>query len=152
MKKFIYITLIMLVSVIESNAQVIKIKVDTIHSFNHNAFITTDMAMKSNNYTITLSFITSTTYTIDYDKMVMTSKDFNGVKKTFNIINKLDCNCVCNFTFEAVNNGITDIVYVIVDKSSDDNKKYITYFRWNSFDEKGLSKTFGWFNGNTTIL
>ena len=152
MKKLGLSLLLVVLLVSNSFGQIIKINVDTVYQFSHNSFITTDMAMKSNDYTIDNSFITETTYTIDFENMTMSCEDFTGNQKTFNIRQKNSCDCVCNFTFEAINNGNTDIVDVIVDASSNNKNKYVTYFRWNSFDKKGLSKTFGWFDSNTKVF
>lgn len=151
MKKFICFTLVLFVSVFVSKAQVIKISVDTIHQFSHSATITTDMAMKSNSYSIDKSFITETTYTADFNKMVLTQKDFTGETNTYKISKKIDCNCICDFVFEVTKNDEVFPIYVIVDTMAKDKSKIVTYFRWNSFDNKGNPKTFGWFNSSTKL-
>lgn len=140
-------------SLTTSFGQVVEINLDTCFFFHHNPNITTLTAIQNKSIKIDSCWVINADYTFDFEKMIVTCKSFNGDIKTFKIVEKNNCDCVCSFTFLVeCNDQPNYVIDVLVTKTLTKPEKCVTYFRCNGWDKKGNPVTIGSYTQNTIVL
>lgn len=147
MKTIASIMFFVVFTVMSSFSQVYVVHVDTSVEFKHPANVTTLHAMTYDMVTYTGGGVTSADYTINFDNMTLTSSFFTGFSSTINIVKKIRTSPFIEFD-AVTENG--NIARVIVDKGKEDYEGMVIYVRWNTVDN-GIPTTKGWTSRNVVF-